>query len=109
MLIAATPFARLRGLLGRRRFAGTCILPGCGDVHTLGMDGPIDVAFADDAGIVVAVFRNVAPWSRRRVRGASCAIERRAQDGPWLRRGDALTLCASRSFDESEIERGDAQ
>jgi uncharacterized membrane protein (UPF0127 family) len=59
-------WSRWRGLLGRRRLApgeGLLLTP-CRSVHMYGMTFPIDVAFADDAGTVVAAYAGLAPGRR---------------------------------------------
>ena len=63
---------RARGLVGRRPLeGGSGLLIGpCRAVHTLGMRYPIDVAFLDRRGVVVAVYRGLRPcrrtaWHRR--------------------------------------------
>ena len=62
--LAATPWRRLRGLLGRTGLAageGMLIRP-CGGVHSLGMRFAIDVIFLDRAGTVLRVVRDLRPW-----------------------------------------------
>ncbi len=69
---------RARGLLGRPPLAegeGLIIRP-CKAVHTLGMEHPIDVAFVDQSGVVLASYEALGPnrrtaWHSR----ADCAIE----------------------------------
>ncbi|HMP77076.1 MAG TPA: DUF192 domain-containing protein [Kiritimatiellia bacterium] len=61
--IAATPWRRLRGLLGRTELAageGLLIRP-CGGIHTTGMRFAIDVIFLDRAGTVLRVVRDLRP------------------------------------------------
>ena len=62
--VAEAPAARVRGLLGRDGIDGALLIPHCRSVHTLGMRFPIDVAFLDRRGKVVAV---VAPMRRWRI------------------------------------------
>src|SRR5207253_1449246 len=45
--VAASPAARLRGLLGRDGFGGAILIRHARSVHTIGMRFPIDVAFCD--------------------------------------------------------------
>ncbi|MBV9774768.1 MAG: DUF192 domain-containing protein [Gemmatimonadetes bacterium] len=57
---------RLRGLLGRPALApgeGMLLTP-CSGVHMVGMTYPIDVAFLDRAGAVVALYHGLAPRAR---------------------------------------------
>ncbi|HET8625393.1 MAG TPA: DUF192 domain-containing protein [Gemmatimonadales bacterium] len=57
---------RLRGLLGREGLpAGEgLLLDPCKAVHMLGMRFPLDVAFLDLNGAVVAVYHDLAPGAR---------------------------------------------
>ncbi|HWB43475.1 MAG TPA: DUF192 domain-containing protein, partial [Gemmatimonadales bacterium] len=69
---------RARGLLARPALAdgeGLVIRP-CRAVHTWGMRYPIDIAFLDPAGRVVASYEDVRPNRRTRWHaGADCALE----------------------------------
>ena len=69
---------RARGLLGRPRLErdeGLLIRP-CRAVHTLGMGYPIDVAFLDGQGTVVATYPRLRPNSRTPWHAsATCALE----------------------------------
>lgn len=69
---------RARGLLGRAPLAegeGLILRP-CKAVHTWGMGYPIDVAFLDPSGRVVASYEGVGPNRRTAWHaGADCALE----------------------------------
>lgn len=52
--IAAERSDRNRGLLGRDEFEGALILNPCRWIHTMGMRFALDVAYIDEAGVVVA-------------------------------------------------------
>ena len=54
-VVASSPLLRLRGLAGRRPDSTVMVFPRCRDVHTLTMRHPLDVAFLDRRGRVVAV------------------------------------------------------
>lgn len=61
--VAATPWARARGLLGRRGLEpgeGLLLSP-CRGVHTFFMRFPIDVIFLDRRNLVVEAARDLAP------------------------------------------------
>jgi uncharacterized membrane protein (UPF0127 family) len=76
-LVAATPWARMRGLLGRDelpRGEGILLRP-AGSIHTFFMRFPIDAVFIDGAGTVVGVERNMRPWRTARRRGAKAVLE----------------------------------
>jgi uncharacterized protein len=62
--LAASPWRRARGLLGRRALpvgAGLVLRP-CAWVHTVGMAFPIDVVHLDAGGRVLRVVPNLRPW-----------------------------------------------
>jgi uncharacterized protein len=64
--LADTPWARLKGLIGRSadeftRGAGLWISP-CQGIHTIGMSFPIDVAYLDSSRRVLRVYRSLAPF-----------------------------------------------
>ena len=81
---------RLRGLKGpaSRPCETYAVLVPCRDIHTFGMKCPIDVAFVDARGMVVAASRNVAPARRLRCARARMTLERRSCEGPWFEPGD---------------------
>ena len=61
--VAASPWRRMRGLLGRPALAtgqGLLISP-CQGVHTLGMRYPIDVVHLDRSGVVRKVLHGLSP------------------------------------------------
>jgi uncharacterized membrane protein (UPF0127 family) len=70
--------ARLRGMLARpapRPGEGLLLTP-CSSVHMYGMRFPLDVAFLDGRGSVVAMYPSLAPGSRTRWhRNATHALE----------------------------------
>jgi uncharacterized membrane protein (UPF0127 family) len=69
---------RLRGMLARPKpqsGEGLLLTP-CSSVHMYGMRFPLDVAFLDKGGAVVAMYPSLAPWSRTRWhRNAAHALE----------------------------------
>lgn len=84
---------RLRGLHGMERLAegeGMLLSP-CASVHTLGMRFPLDVAFLERSGQVVALYPALSPnrgtpWNR----GARFALELREGALADTRVGDRL-------------------
>jgi uncharacterized membrane protein (UPF0127 family) len=70
--------ARLRGMLARPAPGpgeGLLLTP-CSSVHMYGMRFPLDVAFLDGRGTVVAIYPSLAPGSRTRWhRNAAHALE----------------------------------
>ena len=76
--LAARFWQRARGLLGRRPLApgqGLVLRP-CKAVHTWGLGYPIDVAFLDPDGVVLASYGDLAPNRRTRWHpAAACAVE----------------------------------
>ncbi len=86
--VAATPWARTRGLLGRDGIDGALWLPGVTSVHTVGMRFALDVAWIDDVGRVVRV-RTMRPWRASRwVPAAAGVLE--AEAGAFARWGLAV-------------------
>lgn len=75
--LAADFFSRLRGLLGTKHLAageGLVIRP-CSSIHTFGMNYPIDVVFADDAGKVKRTEARLGPGRMLMCRGSSYVVE----------------------------------
>jgi len=64
VFIARTPFQRIKGLLGKKRFSSgqAIILEPCNSVHTFFMCFPIDVLFADKNNSVVKTVRQMRPF-----------------------------------------------
>ena len=86
-LVAATPLARMRGLLGRRSLPsgeGILLRPAA-SVHTFFMRFAIDVVFLDDDLRVVAIASDLRPWRTAGKRGARAVLELPA--GECARRG----------------------
>jgi uncharacterized membrane protein (UPF0127 family) len=75
--LASDSKARTRGLLGREGMeAGSVlIIAPCNAVHTFFMRFTIDVVFADRAGRVVKVCRQLRPWRIGAAIGAFAALE----------------------------------
>jgi uncharacterized membrane protein (UPF0127 family) len=89
-LVAATPFTRLRGLLGRKSLPsgqGILLRP-AGSVHTFFMRFAIDVVFLDDELRVVAIAADLRPWRAAGKRGARAVLE--LPSGECARRGLAV-------------------
>lgn len=96
VLVCTTFAARLRGLFSRRaRERGYIVLVPCGAVHTFGMEGPIDVAFADRDGTVMHAARNVPKGRTLKCKGACAVAERMACEGAWFEQGDLLFAAPS--------------
>lgn len=91
-VVALSPLLRLRGLAGRRPDSTVMVFPRCRDVHTLTMRHPLDVAFLDRRGQVVAVHRLVLPGARLRCSRAWAVVERFSRPGSWFVRGDVCLL-----------------
>ncbi len=95
-LVAETPLARMRGLLGRRGLAsgeGLLLRP-ASSVHTFFMRFPIDVVFLGARGEVLKVASNLAPWRAAAARGAKAVVELAAGEAErrTIREGDRLDL-----------------
>lgn len=93
VVLATKVIDRLRGLLFRRPCTNlVLVLLPCRDVHTVGMQHRLDIAFLSRDGIVVAVERDVGPWRRVRCKRAAAVLERFAQTGAWVEVGDETGL-----------------
>lgn len=92
---AETPSQRSRGLLGRVELVsfGAFVLCGAKQVHTFGMDRPIDVALCDRAWNVLHVARSMRPKRLGKVvLRAYYAIEARQGALSCVYPGDRLNL-----------------
>ena len=86
---------RLRGLLGRPPLvvgAGLLLTP-CRAVHTFGLSYPVDVAFVDGGGAVVALYQRLAPsrysrWHKAAAYALELPVGTLAMTG--TREGDTL-------------------
>jgi uncharacterized protein len=95
-LLAETPLARLRGLLGRSGLAsgeGLLLRP-AGSIHTAFMRFSIDAVFLDRADRVVKVAAALRPWRAAVCRGARSVLELPAGEAArrGLRPGVSITL-----------------
>jgi uncharacterized protein len=92
--LAATPAARLHGLLGAPSVAaaGPLLLAPASSIHTCGMREPIDVAFLDDELRILRVVRGLRPWRVVAVRGARAALELPAGAAARMQAGQRLAL-----------------
>lgn len=89
--------SRLRGLLGTRSLPpgqGLLLVP-CTSIHMFFMAIPLDVAFLDAEGLVVALYHNLRPWRISRLHPeAFAALELPAGtfDAVGLKVGDRLVF-----------------
>lgn len=79
--VAESFVVRLRGMLGRRPVAANGLplvmaFPRCSSVHTCFMAYPIDIAFIDARGNILARYENVCPWCMCSCPGAWAVLER---------------------------------
>jgi uncharacterized membrane protein (UPF0127 family) len=94
-LLAETPLARVRGLLGRSGLSsgeGLLLRP-AGSVHTAFMKFAIDVVFLDRDLRVLKVVPELVPWRTAACRGARAVLELPAGEASrrGLRSGVSLT------------------
>lgn len=72
-------YDRVRGMIGRNFIPGrldAMVFPRCAAVHFMGMGIPLDVAFLNREGVVLAVCPECRPWGRPvGCRGAAFTIE----------------------------------
>ena len=97
-LVADRPFARMRGLLGRRTLPvgeGVLLRP-ASSVHTFFMRFPIDVVFLDGDGRVVRVAERVPPWRMVAARASRAVLELPAGEAGRrvIRAGDRLEVAS---------------
>jgi uncharacterized protein len=95
-VLADTPLARLRGLLGRKELPpdeGILLTPSW-SVHTWFMRFPIDVVFLEADLTVLGMREAVEPWRMKGWWGARSVLELRAgtYERKGLRPGDRLIL-----------------
>lgn len=84
--------ARVKGLL-RSKPGGVLLLMPCNDVHTVGMNDLLDIAFVGDDGRIVESYRAVAPLRRLKCRKAVAVLERFSTcDPPWFSVGDYVGI-----------------
>jgi uncharacterized protein len=93
-VVAASPFARMKGLLGRselRPGEGLLLRPASA-IHTFFMRFPIDAVFLDRDWRVVGIAGDVAPWRTAGRKGAKAVLELPAGESArrGLRPGDLL-------------------
>jgi uncharacterized membrane protein (UPF0127 family) len=92
--VAVTRKVRRRGLIGRDHLDGVLVLRPCRQVHTFGLQFPIDVAFCDGAGIVLRLSTLAPRRVSRPVWRSSFVIEARAGSFErWkLQAGDVVEI-----------------
>ena len=93
-VVAASPFSRLKGLLGRselRPGEGLLLRPASA-IHTFFMRFSIDAVFLDREWRVVGISDDVRPWRAASSRGAKAVLELPAGESArrGLRIGDQL-------------------
>jgi len=95
---ADTPFARLRGLLGKLRLRndeGIWVVPSSG-IHTFGLLFPIDVIYLDEQKRVIRLVEHLGPLRISAVRGCSSVLQLppRTIHSSNTRVGDELMICS---------------
>jgi uncharacterized protein len=93
-VVAANPFSRMKGLLGRselRPGEGLLLRPASA-IHTFFMRFPIDAVFLDREWRVVGIAVELAPWRTAARKGAKAVLELPAGESArrGLRPGDLL-------------------
>jgi len=92
--VARSPFARMRGLLGRDGLepGEGMLFPGTGSIHMFFMRFPIDAVFCDRELRVLEVARGLKPWRTASARRARAVVELPAGAAAGLEPGDRLVL-----------------
>lgn len=78
VIIADTPFKRMKGLLGRKEFnkGEALVIKPCNSIHMFFMRFPIDVLFVNKEDEVTAAVNRIKPWRFSRPYFNACyAIE----------------------------------
>ncbi len=96
--VAATPWSRMKGLLGRKEFpkgSGLWIRP-ANSIHTFFMKFPIDVVFVSESEKVIRTYEALRPFRMTTlVRGARSVLELPA---------GALSACPTAEGDQLVFE-----
>jgi uncharacterized membrane protein (UPF0127 family) len=93
-LLAESPVARARGLLGRSHLdpgEGMLFRP-AGSIHMFFMRFAIDVVFCDRDLVVLDVVRGLRPWRTASRRGAKVVVELAEGAAAGVGPGDRLVL-----------------
>lgn len=94
LLIARSPWSRMRGLLGRASLApgeGMLFRP-AGSIHMFFMRFTIDAVFCDRDLVVLDVVSSLRPWRMASRRGAKVVIELGEGAAGGVRPGDRLSV-----------------
>ena len=93
-LLATTPFARSKGLLGRASLeAGEAMLfRPAGSIHMFFMRFAIDAVFCDRDLVVLGVSRDLRPWRIAGHKGAKVVVELPVGAAGDVHPGDRLVL-----------------
>ncbi len=97
--IADTPFARLRGLLGKVRIRSDealWVVPSRG-IHTIGLMFPIDVVYLDAKLRVIAILESLGPLRIAPIRWQCASVlelPARSIYGSGTQVGDQLIICS---------------
>src|SRR3954452_9961259 len=92
--LATSPFARMRGLLGRASLSpdqGMLFRP-AGSIHMFFMRFAIDAIFCDRDLVVIDVARGLRPWRTASRKGAKVVIEVADGAAEGVSAGDRLVL-----------------
>ena len=96
LLIARSPWSRMRGLLGRSSLApgeGMLFRP-AGSIHMFFMRFTIDAVFCDRDLVVLDVVSSLRPWRMASRRGAKVVIELAEGAAAGVRPGDRLSVAS---------------
>ena len=96
LLIARSPWSRMRGLLGRSSLApgeGMLFRP-AGSIHMFFMRFTIDAVFCDRDLVVLDIVSSLRPWRMASRRGAKVVIELAEGAAAGVRPGDRLSVAS---------------
>lgn len=97
VMVADTPFRRMKGLLGNKEFSkGTAVLiKPCNSIHTFFMRFPIDVLFVDKGNRIIKAISTIKPFRLTRIYfNAAFAIELPSQtiQSTYTQEGDLISF-----------------
>jgi uncharacterized protein len=91
LYLAATFLDRLKGLFRYRKKEVLLFMVPCNSIHTFWLSQPIDIAFVDQKGLVLASYKKVQPFKVLREKKAYGVVEAWSTTGNyWFKEGDQV-------------------
>ncbi len=92
LVLATQFFDRVKGFLVKQPCQCVLLITPCHSIHTFGMKTPLDVAFVNREGVVLASYRAVLPCHVLRCKKAYGVLERHANTQQWFSEGEEVGL-----------------